>query len=108
MANSRVTASRDAVAASSFFERRLLGGAGGLAVMRAPGLQLGLAPLEQFGNGIDAVPDVPGVAQIDLRLPPMWPARISACKPSQASGVIRSTMPRRPGGASSPAKPPSR
>jgi hypothetical protein len=51
---------------------------------------------------------VPGVAQIDLRLPPMWPARISACKPSHASGVMRSAMPRRCAGASSPAKPSSR
>src|SRR3954453_12289457 len=70
MAKTRRTASWDTF--SSFFERRLLGGAGGLAVMRAPGLQLGLAPLEQFGNGIDAVGNVPGVAQIALRL--MQPA----------------------------------
>jgi hypothetical protein len=93
------TASRDTF--SSFFKCRLLGGA--VAVMRPTGLQL--APPEQLGNGIDAVHDVPGIAQINLRLPPM--ARLSACKPSHASGVIRSTMPRRCGGASSPAKPPS-
>src|SRR3954469_20285884 len=60
------TASRDTV--SSFFKGRLLGGADSLAVMRPAGLQLGLAPPEQLGNGIDAVPDVPGVAQIDLGL----------------------------------------
>src|SRR5690349_2646761 len=33
----------------------------------------------------------------------MWPARISACKPSQASGERRSGAPRRCGGASSAA-----
>src|SRR3954454_24389694 len=77
-------------ACSAGFKGRLLGGADSLAVLRPAGLQLGLAPPEQLGNGIDAVPDVPGVAQIDLGLPPMWPARISACKLSQASGVIRS------------------
>src|SRR3954469_15700093 len=68
MAKTRCTASRDTVACSSFFKGRLLGGAGGLAVMRPTGLQLGLAPPEQLGNGIDAVGDVPGIAQINLRL----------------------------------------
>src|SRR3954468_21237036 len=102
MAKRRCTASRDTVAFSSFFKGRLLGGADSLAVMRPAGLQLGLAPPKQLGNGIDAVPDVPGVAQIDLGLPPMWLARISACKLSQASGEIRSFAPRRCGGASSP------
>ena len=53
MAKTRCTASRDTVAFSSFFERRLLGGAGGLAVARAPGLQLGPAPPEQTGNQLD-------------------------------------------------------
>src|SRR3954464_10130266 len=75
MAKRRCTASRDTVAFSSFFERRLLGGADSLAVMRPAGLQLGLAPAEQLGNGIDAVPDVPGVAQIALRL--MQPADVA-------------------------------
>src|SRR4051794_6831734 len=51
IAKTRCTASRDTEAASSFFERRLIGEAGGLAVMRASGLQLGLAPPEQLGNG---------------------------------------------------------
>src|SRR4051812_49780481 len=55
MAKTRCTASRDTVACSSFFKCRLFGGAGGLAVMRPAGLQLGLAPPEQLGNGIDAV-----------------------------------------------------
>src|SRR3954468_21510700 len=102
MAKTRCTASRDTVACSSFFKGRLLGGA--VAMMRAAGLQLGLAPPEQLGNGIDAVGDVPGVAQIDLRLPPMWPARISACKPSHASGVMRSA----PSRCSPPPPPPAR
>src|SRR5690349_3327095 len=75
MAKTRCTASRDTVALSSFFERRRIGGSGGLAVMRASGLQLGLAPPEQLGKGIDAVPDVPSVAQIDLRL--MQPADVA-------------------------------
>src|SRR3954454_1588686 len=66
MAKTRCTASRDT--GSSFFKCHLLGEAGGLAVMRPAGLQLGLATAEQLGNGIDAVPDVPGVAQIDLGL----------------------------------------
>src|SRR4051812_50161858 len=91
MAKTRCTASRDTVACSSFFKCRLLGGA--VAVMRAAGLQLGLSPPGQLGNGIDAVGDVPGVAQIDLPLSPMWPARLSACKPAHASGVMRSAMP---------------
>src|SRR4051794_22426723 len=68
MAKSRCTASRDTVPFSSFFKRRLLGGAGGLSVGRASRLQLGLAPAEQLGDRVDAVPDVPGVAQVDLRL----------------------------------------
>jgi hypothetical protein len=71
MAKSRCTVSRDTEAASSFFKRRLIAGTGGLAVMGTSGLQLGLAPAKQLGNGIDAVPDVPGVAQIELCLPPM-------------------------------------
>jgi hypothetical protein len=68
MAKTRCTASRDAVAFSSFFECRLLGGAGGLAVARAARLQLGLAPPEQLGDGVDAVGDVPSVAQVGLGL----------------------------------------
>src|SRR3954451_7627132 len=60
------TASRDT--ASSFFKRRLIAGTGGLAVMRTSGLQLGLAPPKQLGNRIDAIGDVPGVAQIELCL----------------------------------------
>src|SRR3954469_16398336 len=64
---------------------------------------LQLAPAKQLGNGIDAVGDVPAVAKIALPLPPIWPARISACKPSQASGEMRSFAPRRCGGASSAA-----
>src|SRR3954451_2676548 len=68
MAKSRCTASRDTVPFSSFFKRRLLGGTGGLAVMRASGLQLGLASAEQLGKGVDAVPDAPSVAQVELRL----------------------------------------
>src|SRR3954471_231413 len=75
MAKTRCTASRDTVAFSSFFKCRLLGRAGGLAMMRPARLQLGLAPPEQLGNGIDAVGDVPGVAQIDLRL--MQPADVA-------------------------------
>src|SRR3712207_1804659 len=58
MAKTHWTASRDTVAPSSFFERRLLGGAGGLVVVRAAGLQLGLAPSEQLGQGVDAVGNV--------------------------------------------------
>src|SRR3954464_2644410 len=60
------TASRDT--ASSFFKRRLIAGTGGLAVMRTSGLQLGLAPPKQLGNRIDAIGDVPSVAQIELCL----------------------------------------
>src|SRR4029453_16492052 len=59
MAKTRCTASRDTVALSSFFKGRLLGGAGGLAVVRAAGLQLGLAPPEQLGNGVNAIRDAP-------------------------------------------------
>src|SRR3712207_8457217 len=68
MANTRSSARRDAVAASSFFERRLLGGTGGLAMPRTARLQLGLAPLEQLGQGVNAVADVPRVTQVDLSL----------------------------------------
>src|SRR3954470_5550548 len=68
MAKTRCTASRDTVAASSFFKRRLIGGTGGLAVMGTSGLQLGLAPPKQLGNRIDAIGDVPSVAQIELCL----------------------------------------
>src|SRR3954454_25381701 len=68
IAKTRCTASRDTVACSSFFKGRLLGGAGGLAVMRAASLQLGLAPAEQLGDGVDAVADVPSVAQVGLGL----------------------------------------
>src|SRR3954469_21489618 len=103
MAKSCSTASRETEAASSFFKRRLIGGAGGLAVMWTSGLQLSLAPAKQLGNRIDAIGDVPVAAQIELSPPPMWPARISACKPSQASGERRSGAPRRCGGASSAA-----
>src|SRR3954447_2369839 len=39
------------------FKCRLIGGTGGLSVMWTSGLQLGPAPPEQLGNGIDAVPD---------------------------------------------------
>jgi hypothetical protein len=46
------------------FERRLLGRAGGLTVAWPSGLQLGLAPAEQLGQGVDAVGDVPGVAKV--------------------------------------------
>src|SRR3954466_8144448 len=60
------TASRDT--ASSFFKRRLIAGTGGLAVMRTSGLQLCLAPPKQLGNRIDAIGDVPSVAQIELCL----------------------------------------
>src|SRR3954467_10519364 len=60
------TASRDT--ASSFFKRRLIAGTGGLAVMRTSGLQLGLAPQNRLGNRIDAIGDVPSVAQIELCL----------------------------------------
>ena len=69
MAKTRCTASRDTVAASSFFKRRLIGGT--VAVMWTSGLQLGLAPAKQLGNRIDAIGDVPSVAQIELCLPPM-------------------------------------
>ena len=69
MAKSCSTASRETEAASSLFKRRLIGGT--VAVMWTSGLQLSLAPAKQLGNGIDAVPDVPGVAQIELCLPPM-------------------------------------
>src|SRR3954451_6366085 len=68
MAKSCSTASRETEAASSFFKRRLIGGAGGLAVMWTSGLQLSLAPAKQLGNRIDAIGDVPGVAQIELCL----------------------------------------
>src|SRR3954453_23099795 len=68
MAKSCSTASRETEAASSFFKRRLIGGTGGLAVMGPSGLQLGLAPAKQLGNRIDAIGDVPGVAQIELCL----------------------------------------
>ena len=37
--------------------------------MWASGLQLGLAPAKQLGNRIDAIGDVPSVAQIELCLP---------------------------------------
>src|SRR3954452_4151396 len=60
------TASRDT--ASSFFKRRLIAGTGGLAVMWTSGLQLGLAPPKQLGNRINAIGDVPSVAQIELCL----------------------------------------
>src|SRR3954469_5197220 len=66
MAKSCSTASRETV--SSFFKRCLIGGAGGLAVMWTSGLQLSLAPAKQLGNRIDAIGDVPGVAQIELCL----------------------------------------
>src|SRR3954462_14876299 len=52
----------------SFFKRRLIGGAGGLAGRWTSGLQLSLAPAKQLGNRIDAIGDVPGVAQIELYL----------------------------------------
>src|SRR4051812_33587158 len=66
MAKSCSTASREPV--SSFFKRRLIGGAGSLAVMWTSGLQLSLAPAKQLGNRIDAIGDVPGAAQIELCL----------------------------------------
>src|SRR4051794_15406396 len=66
MAKSCSTASRETEAASSFFKRRLIGGA--VAVMWTSGLQLSLAPAKQLGNRIDAIGDVPGVAQIELCL----------------------------------------
>src|SRR3954471_7347926 len=68
MAKSCSTASRETEAASSFFKRRLIGGTGGLAVMWTSGLQLSLAPAKQLGNRIDAIGDVPSVAQIELCL----------------------------------------
>src|SRR3954468_24390795 len=70
MAKSCSTASRETEAASSFFKRRLIGGTGGLAVMGTSGLQLGLAPAKQLGNRIDAIGNVPSVAQRQLCLVP--------------------------------------
>src|SRR5512133_3227847 len=97
MAKTRCTGSRDTVALSSFFKGRLLGGAGGLAVMRAAGLQLGPAPPEQLGNGVNAIRDAPGVAQIDLRL--VQPAdvagphlRLQALPSLRRDALLRATL----------------
>src|SRR4051812_41763225 len=79
MAKSCSTASRETEAASSFFKRRLIGGTGGLAGMGASGLQLSLSPAKKLGNRIDAIGDVPGVAQIELCL--VQPADVASPHP---------------------------
>src|SRR3712207_5705755 len=108
MANTRSSARRDAVAASSFFERRLLGGTGGLAMPRTPRLQLGLAPLEQLGRAVIAVPDVPPPPQIALG--PVQPADLAgthlglqACPRLRRDALDHAATPGRsdrPGGSS--------